>query len=112
MLVVKQLMVVVFPINPDATLLIMCARLANPMLIVHLQQPIAMLMVLAKIAELKVLPVEIVVLVELLLMVLLVLVPPTATVIPSLVSVWISVSKTLIVLRPAPLGVKLNVVAV
>jgi len=112
MLVVKPTMVVAFLINLDVTLLIMCARVVNPMMIVHLLRPIAMLMVLAKIAENKD-QVQIIALVELSLMVLLVPQNLTPTVIPSLVSAWISVSKTLIViLMPANLDVKLNVVAV
>jgi hypothetical protein len=112
MLAVKPTMVVASPINPDVTLLTMFARVVNLMLIAHLQLPIAMPMELAKIADFKVLVSVLVVLVEPSLMVPLELLPLTATVIHSLVSVWISVFKILIAWMPANPGVKLNVVVV
>lgn len=111
MLVVKPLMVVLSLTNHVATLSAMFALAVNLTLIAHLKEPTAMPMVLAKIAEDKE-TMEPDVLVDPLLMDLLELLSLTATVILSLVSALISVSKTLTVVMHANPTVKSNVVAV
>jgi len=102
-------MVVSSPTNLDVTLLLMSALVVNQMMTVLLPGLTAMLMVLAKIAESKE-TMEPDALGDLSLMGLLQLLPPTQTVILSLVSVLTSVFKTLIVLMLATPSVNLNVV--
>jgi len=111
MLVVKPMMVVASLINLNVTLLIMSAKVVNPMMTALQIKPIVMLMVHAKIVDSKGI-MELAVLVELLMMVLLVLLKPTITVIPYMVSVLIFVFKILIVLRLVHLTANLNVVVV
>jgi len=105
------MMVVASHINPDVIHKVKLVLDVNLMPIAHLKELTAMPMDLAKIAELKV-TMEPVALVDLSLMVLLVLLSVIVTAIPSLVSVWISVFKTLIVEMPASPFVNLNVVVV
>jgi len=111
MQVAKPMMVVASHINPDVIHKVKPVLDVNLMPIAHLKELTAMLMDLAKIAEVKV-TMEPAALVDPFKMVLLVLLAVTATAILSQEFVLISVSRTLIVWMPANPGVNLSVVAV
>jgi len=111
MQVAKPMMGVASHINPDVIHKVKPVLDVNLMPIAHLKELTAMLMDLAKIAEVKV-TMEPAALVDPFKMVLLVLLAVTATAILSQEFVLISVSRTLIVWMPANPGVNLSVVAV